>query len=76
MDDAFFLSLCAVVLFISGGLIFVKYGDVDGLAVIALALVTVGGAVYLARKPQKTSNPKVAVLMNRTLHPIRLPSEA
>jgi hypothetical protein len=70
MDDALFLLLCAVVLFISGGLILVKYGDVDGLAVIAFALVTVGGAVYVARKPQKTSNPKVA-----TVRRLRMTSE-
>jgi len=57
MDDALFLSLCAVVLFIFGGIILVKYGDADGLAVIVLALVLVGGAVYLARKPQKARNP-------------------
>jgi len=60
MDDALFLSLCGVILFIFGGVIFAKYGDVDGLAVIAFALVCVGGAVYVTRKPRKTSEPQMA----------------
>jgi len=57
MDDALFLSLCAVVLFIFGGVILVKYGDLDGLPVIVFALVLVGGAVYLARKLRKAGSP-------------------
>jgi len=59
MDDVLFLSVCAFVLLILGGVIFAKYGEVDGLAVIAFALACVGGVVYLVRKPQKTSKPQV-----------------
>jgi len=53
MDDALFLSFCAIVLFIFGGIIFAEFGYADGLAVIAIGLIAAGGAGYAARKPRK-----------------------
>ena len=58
MDDVFFLSMCALVLFIFGWVIFAEYGEFEGLAVIAFALVCVGGVVHSAGKRQKASNAK------------------
>jgi len=60
MDDAHFLSLCAVILFIFGSVIFAKYGDVDGPPVIASALICVGRVIYVVRRPQKASEPQMA----------------
>ena len=50
MDDALFLAMCSTVLFISGLLILFRYDEAYGLSVIALALLSVLGAVYYARR--------------------------
>jgi hypothetical protein len=50
MDDSLFLAMCGIVLFISGGVIFAKFGEVDGLSVIALALLAILGAVYASKR--------------------------
>lgn len=55
MDAVLFLAMCAIVLFISGGLIFTKFGEIDGLVVIALGLAAVASAIYETSKRSDTS---------------------